>query len=69
MKKLLGIIVLGLLFVVNFASTSSAQEDYYFKNCNHQNYSYSYFIDLKKRIDKFSNNKENDYQDINLMRI
>jgi len=49
MKKLLGILVLGLLFVVNFASTSSAQEDYYFKNCNHQNYSYSYFIDLKSQ--------------------
>jgi len=49
MKKLLGIVVLGLLFVVNFASTSSAQEDYYFKNCNHQNYSYSYFIDLKSQ--------------------
>ena len=25
-----------------------------------------YFIDLKKRIDKLSNSKENDYQDINL---
>jgi S1-C subfamily serine protease len=49
MKKLLGTIILCLLFVVNFASTSSAQEDYYFKNCNHQNYSYSYFIDLKNQ--------------------
>ena len=25
-----------------------------------------YFIDLKKHIDKLSNSKENDYQDINL---